>query len=236
MRRRRRWLRRRDQSPRYRRSQAPLDFGAGEGFVTRQVAIYPLDSWHRLPLPARRQQPADRADQRSDAEELRTFETPGSPPAPTRPRGPARRPSCPTAGPTRWSPRPTKKAATSACGETNQAAPAVLEQSSDSGEKLAFGSFRSFGGAASAPFTSQYIAQRIPDADGEYDEGEGWQTHSINSAAGTGDISPDPAIRHRIQSLLGRSLPHLDHHLRRVSAAGAAGLRSPATPTSTAHG
>ncbi len=52
----------------------------------------------------------------------------------------------------------------------------VLEQASDSGEKLAYGSIRSFGDAASAPFTSQYIAQRV--------EGSEWQTHSIDSPRG----------------------------------------------------
>jgi hypothetical protein len=53
---------------------------------------------------------------------------------------------------------------------------AVLEQSSDSGEKLAYGSLRSFGDAASGAFTSQYIAQRI--------EGAEWATHPINPPRG----------------------------------------------------
>ncbi len=52
----------------------------------------------------------------------------------------------------------------------------VLEQSSLAGERLAYGSVRSFGDAASAPFTSQYIAQRLA--------GEEWRTHSINSPRG----------------------------------------------------
>ena len=60
--------------------------------------------------------------------------------------------------------------------ETSLQEPAVLEQASDSGEKLAYGSIRSFGDAASAPYTSQYIAQRIAGAE--------WQTHSINSPRG----------------------------------------------------
>jgi NHL repeat-containing protein len=53
---------------------------------------------------------------------------------------------------------------------------AVLEQSADSGEKLAYGSVRSFGDAASAPFTSQYIAQRLA--------GREWETHSVNPPRG----------------------------------------------------
>ena len=60
--------------------------------------------------------------------------------------------------------------------ETSLQEPAVLEQASDSGEKLAYGSIRSFGDAASAPDTSQYIAQRIAGAE--------WQTHSINPPRG----------------------------------------------------
>ena len=52
----------------------------------------------------------------------------------------------------------------------------VLEQAADSGERLAYGSARSFGGAASAPYTSQYIAQRIP--------GDEWSSHPINVARG----------------------------------------------------
>jgi hypothetical protein len=55
----------------------------------------------------------------------------------------------------------------------NTAETTVLEQSSLSGEKLAYGSVRSFGDAQSAPWTSQYIAQRL--------EGQEWRTHSINS-------------------------------------------------------
>jgi NHL repeat len=48
--------------------------------------------------------------------------------------------------------------------------PAVLDQSSTSGEKLAYGAYRAFGDAKAAPRTSQYIAQRTPT---------GWQSHYI---------------------------------------------------------
>jgi hypothetical protein len=65
-------------------------------------------------------------------------------------------------------------------GQTTRNVPAVLEQAADSGERLAYGSVRSFGGAASAPFTSQYIAQRI--------EGAEWQTHPINPPRGTSTL------------------------------------------------
>jgi hypothetical protein len=48
--------------------------------------------------------------------------------------------------------------------------PAVLSQSSTDGERIAYGSFRAFGDASSALFTSQYVAARGSD---------GWQSHSI---------------------------------------------------------
>jgi hypothetical protein len=50
--------------------------------------------------------------------------------------------------------------------------PATLNQSSSDGERIAYGSYRSFGGAESAPWTSQYIAARH--------EGEGWVSHPIS--------------------------------------------------------
>lgn len=53
--------------------------------------------------------------------------------------------------------------------------PAVVNQSAVSGEKLAYGSYRPFGDVKSAPYTSQYIAAR---------GNGGWSTHAINPAAG----------------------------------------------------
>ena len=54
--------------------------------------------------------------------------------------------------------------------------PTVLEQASLSGDRLAYGSYRAFGDALSAPLTSQYIAARDPKA--------GWQSHAINPPLG----------------------------------------------------
>ncbi len=70
--------------------------------------------------------------------------------------------------------------------ETTLAVPAVLEQATDSGEKLAYGSIRAFGDARSAPFTSQYIARRIA--------GEEWQTHSINPPRGRPVVDALPQL------------------------------------------
>jgi hypothetical protein len=57
-------------------------------------------------------------------------------------------------------------------GESTTSAPAVLDQSSVSGSKVAYGSYRAFGDAVSAPFTSQYVAERGPD---------GWQSHTVTA-------------------------------------------------------
>jgi len=50
--------------------------------------------------------------------------------------------------------------------------PAVVNQAATSGEKLTYGSYRAFGDAQAAPYTSQYIAARDPEA--------GWQSHAIS--------------------------------------------------------
>jgi hypothetical protein len=54
--------------------------------------------------------------------------------------------------------------------EVSNPVPAVLSQASTSGEKLGYGSYRSFGDAESAPYTTQYIAVRGSDE---------WKTHGI---------------------------------------------------------
>jgi hypothetical protein len=53
--------------------------------------------------------------------------------------------------------------------------PATFDQSAVSGERLTYGTYRAFGEAESAPFTSQYIAARSE---------EGWQSHSISPPRG----------------------------------------------------
>jgi NHL repeat len=54
--------------------------------------------------------------------------------------------------------------------------PAVLDQAALDGGKLAYGSYRAFGDAPSAPLTSQYIAARHA--------GEGWVSHAISPPRG----------------------------------------------------
>jgi hypothetical protein len=52
---------------------------------------------------------------------------------------------------------------------------ASLDQSSLDGNRIAYGSYRSFGDAEAAPYTSQYIAARGK---------EGWSSHTITAARG----------------------------------------------------
>lgn len=151
---------------------APIDFGAEEATAKRSVALYPLGpgTTYRYRLLA-----ADHfATVISEAKAFTTFKPQGVEPG-----------SCPAneafrSGPGGLLPgcrayelvSPLEKGG----NDIRVLEGLVLEQSADSGERLAFGSVRSFGDAASAPLTSQYIAQRVA--------GEEWRTHSIASPRG----------------------------------------------------
>jgi len=158
------------------KGQALLDFGEGEAFVTRQITIYPLAPgtvYHYRLVAENPVVPA----RGSAAQELRTFAAPGVEACPNEASriGPgAFLPDCRAYE--MVSP-PDKEGGDIRVLNTPRGVPAVLEQSSVSGERLAYGSARSFGGAVSAPFTSQYIARRIA--------GEEWQTHPIVPPRGT---------------------------------------------------
>ncbi len=54
--------------------------------------------------------------------------------------------------------------------------PSALSQSASSGDRIAYGSYRSFAGAASAPYSTQYVAGR--------EAGVGWATHPISPPRG----------------------------------------------------
>jgi hypothetical protein len=156
--------------------QAPLDFGAGEALAGRAATIYPLQpgtTYHyRIVAEDPLIEPVA-----GEARVLRTFE-------------PARVETCAENEAARIGPgallpdcrayemvSPLDKAGGDIkVLEASLQTLAVLEQSADSGEKLAYGSYRSFGDAQSAPYTSQYIAQRVA--------GEEWRTHSINPPRG----------------------------------------------------
>lgn len=155
--------------------ETPLDFGASEGFVTRQVTIYPLDpgTTYRYRLVADNGLIEPLA---GEAEELRTFAVVAPPPCPN---------DVSRIGPGAFLSdcrayemvSPLEKAGGDIrVGQTNESTLAVREQAATGEAKLLYGSTRSFGDAVSAPFTSQYIARRI--------EGVEWETHSINPPRG----------------------------------------------------
>ncbi|MEX2253455.1 MAG: hypothetical protein WD649_04830, partial [Thermoleophilaceae bacterium] len=50
----------------------------------------------------------------------------------------------------------------------------------DGAPGLTYSSYRAFGDAVSATFSSQYIAFRTPDGDGEWNPGEGWSSHGVS--------------------------------------------------------
>ena len=152
---------------------APILFGAGEGAVRRGASLYPLapGTTYRYRLIA--EDPF--ATLSSEAKAFTTLkpqppETGGCPNEAFRSGASALLPDCRAYE--LVSPL-DKGGADIRVLETNGSDPAVLEQSAESGDRLAFGSVRAFGDATSAPWTSQYIAQRV--------EGAEWRTHSINS-------------------------------------------------------
>ena len=65
--------------------------------------------------------------------------------------------------------------------------PAVLQQAASGGDRLAYGSYRSFGGAPSAPWTSQYVASRIAGAE--------WRSHPISPPRGKNFYAVPPQTR-----------------------------------------
>ena len=151
-----------------------IDFGAGEGTVKRRAQVYPLapGTTYRYRLIAT----DNFATLPSETKSFRTLSA-HSPEGGSCPANEAFR-----TGPSASLPdcrayelvSPLDKGGSDIrVLETNGHEPAVLEQSSESGDRLAFGSVRAFGDAASAPWTSQYVAERSAGAE--------WQTHSINS-------------------------------------------------------
>ncbi len=159
------------------KGQEPLDFGAGEAFVTRSMAIFPLDPGTVYHYRLVADNPLVAAVTGEEVGELRTFEPPAVDSCPndaSRIGSGAFLPDCRAYELV----SPLDKGGSDIRVLLNPLSePAVLEQSSTSGEELAYGSARSFGGAASAPLTSQYIARRIA--------GSEWQTHPINPPRGT---------------------------------------------------
>jgi len=156
---------------------SPIDFGATEGPVIRSVAVHPLSpgtTYHYRLIATNTLIEPEEIE--GEPEELRTFKAPALGPCAN---------DADRIGPGALLPdcrayelvSPLDKGGGDIrvfIDAFNQ--PAVLEQAADTGDRLAYGSLRSFGGALSAPLTSQYLADRIA--------GSEWQSHPINVARG----------------------------------------------------
>ena len=157
-------------------SEAELSFGEGDGAIVKSAVLYPLAQGatyrYRFVVVDPLQQ------QVSEAKAFTTFspETPGSCPANEAFRtGPAALlPDCRAYEMV----SPVDKAGGSivALGEFTTEQPATVNQAAVSGGRLAYGAYRAFGDAASASWTTQYIAERDP--------GAGWRSHAITPPKG----------------------------------------------------
>jgi len=156
-----------------------LDFGKGEGFTTSGVSLGELEPGvsYRYRLIASNPLIEDEPVI-GETHSFTTFSARGIPPCPENAAfrtGPgALLPDC--RGYEMVSPLDKGQGDIAVLLALFTSTPAVLEQSSTSGSRLAYGSVHAFGGAPSAPWTSQYIAERHPRGEAE----EGWRTHSIN--------------------------------------------------------
>ena len=155
---------------------SPIDLGKGEAFLTAEASLSGLSPGtayrYRLVASDELIAPEERG---GAAGEFTTFAAPGPPepcPANEAFRAGASRslPDCRAYE--MVSPVDKEGGDIRVASAPLTALPAVLEQSSTSGERLAYGSYRAFGGAESAPWTSQYVASRR--------EGEGWTSRGIS--------------------------------------------------------
>ena len=157
--------------------QTPLDFGGGEAFVAGAAVANALSSGTVYHYRLVAENPLIKGPVAGEERTLRTFEpvteSPSCANEAARIGAGALLPDCRAYEMV----SPLDKAGGDIkVLKTSRGDPAVLEQSADSGEELAYGSVRSFGDAPSGPYTSQYIAQRVA--------GEEWRTHGISPPRG----------------------------------------------------
>ena len=156
-------------------SEAEYDFGSGEAPVKRSATVSPLSpgTTFRYRLSA---QNAFFTGLHSEEKTITTFAEPESQPCPNdefRNGAGALLPDCRAYEMV----SPLDKAGGDVVNlsETTTTRPTVLQQAAISGDRLAYGSYRSFGDAESAAFTTQYIAAR---------DAAGWQSHGIDPPHG----------------------------------------------------
>jgi DNA-binding beta-propeller fold protein YncE len=155
-----------------------LDFGAGEEVVTHSVELTALPSGTTFHYRISLTNPILGGARVSGWEQFfRTSPVPSIPPCP----GNAAFRTGPSALPgdcrayEMVSPLEKGSGDVIVLGEFETGLPATIEQSAVSGSKITYGSYRSFGDAQSAPYTSQYVAERSED---------GWRSHSVNGPRG----------------------------------------------------
>jgi NHL repeat-containing protein len=154
--------------------KAPLDFGSGEKEISRTVVTSPLipgTTYHYRLLAL------DPLLSTPIAGEEKVFRTFVSPTVGLCPQNEAFRSGSSSLLPDcrayeMVSPLDKANGDIVTLAETLTGAPSVLNQSSTSGEKLAYGSYRAYGDTRSAPYTAQFVAVREPD--------QGWISQGIS--------------------------------------------------------
>lgn len=172
------------QSPDVESGENPLDFGFGEAPVSREITVYPLrpGTTYRYRLSATN---AISADLRYSAVgSIRTLALTESEPCPGntafRTGSSSVLPDCRAYE--LVSPVDKQGGDIIVRDEITTVAPAVLNQSSQSGEKIAYGSYRAFGDAKAAGFTAQYLATR--------EAGVRWSSAGISPPRGGAVVEP----------------------------------------------
>lgn len=180
------------QAPDVEGGSAPLDFGSGESAVINGTSLYPLDpatTYHyRLhgenaftsAFGPEHTFTTFRAQAPGECGANEAFRTGAS----------ALLPDCRAYE--MVSPLEKESGDVIALGEFTTRLPATLSESSSSGSKLSYGSYRAFGDAESAPYTTQYVAER-----GQ----EGWQSHAITPPHGHSVISIGQTFDSEVKAL-----------------------------------
>jgi DNA-binding beta-propeller fold protein YncE len=148
----------------------PLDFGAGTGPVTRSAALYPLKAGttYHYRLKAENSFITITGPERTFTTFARVAPNTGCPNQGLRTAFSAALPDCRAYE--LVSPLDKNNGDVVALLEFTTSMPAAIYQSSTAGDRLTYGSNRSFGDAQSGAYTSQYLSSRGPD---------GWSTEAI---------------------------------------------------------
>jgi hypothetical protein len=159
-------------------AEAAIDFGSGEAGAKRSLALFPLSPGTTYHYRLAASDALIEGFRFSEVKTFATFAQEGAiPPCPNdalRIGASAQLPDCRAYE--MVSPLDKSNGDIVVQQQLSNLQPAVLNQSAVSGERLTYGSYRAFGDAKSAPYTSQYLAQRNPLGDAE----QGWQTHGIS--------------------------------------------------------